>query len=340
MKFRLSGAHAQTALHTLQAIAIVIGGCWIVFRYLSHERDLAGLNRKQLEIAVADQREQQRLTAEQLRLSNQQLAIVLGDQRKQQELATEQAELANEQARLTLTVETAQQDLRIRELEQTVALHERDVQLRELESKKVQHEVSYSGRYRFDRSFSLSSRKLRDLSNGMAEYEVTYSFAFTNKSQVPFEISVYVVDYYLGRPRELPNDSRPTFRRLATPNLRSTPNISSQDAIEWEHMGSTGGIYGNPRIPFWTHSPRTTLIRNAMATGQVKPEQSTNQSMKYFVTAPPNSYITFFLSYCFNGCHEDVDDYTNSYAIPLEEAESDDEVPRFQAPTPTTASIP
>ncbi|HKP76606.1 MAG TPA: hypothetical protein VJT67_13845 [Longimicrobiaceae bacterium] len=320
MKTRISPTTVQAALHALQAAAIVIGGCWVVYRYFSQERFLATLNRRQLEITIADQRQQQRLSAEQLRLTNEQLGLAVADQKEQQRLAAEQLRLANQQARLTLTIGSEQQGLRLRELERLVALHDEDVQLRRAEREKVQHEVSYSGRYRFERQFSLTSRKRRDLGNGMGEYEVVFSFAFTNKSEVPFEVSVYALDYYLGTPRDISNVAGPTFRRISIPNLRSTSYPRLDDALQWKYMGSLGGMYGDStHEPFWTANPPVTLVQNAMGTGVIKSDQTTSYTNTYFVTAPANAYVTFFLSYCFNGCRQDTDDFTHANVIPLEE---------------------
>lgn len=62
-----------------------------------------------------------------------------------------------------------------------------------------------------------------------------------------------------------------------------------------------------------------------MGTGQIKPGGNASAVEHFFVRASPDGYILAFLSYCFNGCQKDVDDYTSDEVVALRSANTSKE---------------
>lgn len=210
---------AEALLDCIQAIAFVCGGCWLVFRYFAHERATS----------IATLRQQE--------LANESASIQLATATRHDLLSLRQQELSNAQAQLTLEINNAQRNLHERELATEVALKQSDLQIRKLEHKKAEHDVEYSGGYRFERDLNITMSKRQTFPDGTAEFEIQTDFKFTNRSEVNFDVSVYVLDLYLG----IPKGDRNAFWRLNKPNVRGDSVMTPYDGFEWELLGSIGG---------------------------------------------------------------------------------------------------
>jgi len=324
----LKRANSENVFHSVQAVAIVVGGCWVVFQYFSHDRDRQGLALEQQRLAniqaeavaqTSRQAEEARLS--QLTLGNKQAETALLAQRKSQELSLEQQRLTNEQASLMLRISETQQRLRREELEQTVRLQQQDIDLKRLQQSKAEHDLSYSSRYRFEDKFKIEHRKVRDVDDTVGEYEVDHSFDFVNRSEVELEMSLFILDYYIGLP--VANQAAgPFVMPLGTPRDRWNPSSQQKGAYFWRRLGSTGAIYaeaiGRIPLPWNVVVDDLELIRGGAGTGVLKTEQRLSYSDAYIVRAPRNAYVAFMMSWCFNRCTNNDDLYSDFSSVQLE----------------------
>lgn len=304
-----------------------------MFRYLSHEHsaDRIALEQQRLEYrqatAVAQiQQQAEHARLRQLQLTNEQTSLAVSVQRNSQLLQIEQQRLANEQARLSLRISETQKQLRHEELEQQVRLQQQDIELKKLQYQQAEHELSYSAGYRYERSFSLKPFKHRDISPSTAEYTVEYVFKLVNKSEVPFEVSLFILDYYIGLPKEEGSSSQVSVRPVRAPG-----SDSQEGAIAWQRVGSTGSIYDGAigKIAY-SYRKDIQLVVGGSGTKMLKPDQTLLYSEDYFVRAPKNGYAGFVLNYCLNRCanREDHYSYVNWEALAkAPTVQKDDETP-------------
>lgn len=329
----LSKDASETLLKTIQALALLIGGCWVAFRYLDHEREAERLARAQQTLSnqqmarlASTQFDIEKAKARQLELANEQARLAATVQSEQQTLSVQHQRLAVDEARLKLETTLSQTELRSRELAA-------NVRLQELEAAKRQNEISYSGQYRFERLHKLTGRKLHDVGNGLAEYELTYSFSITNRSTTIFDVSFYVIDLYVGRARH--NDVATHVSRMNIPNLRNpTMKPRASDAFEWQHVDAIGGIYqaiessyGSVLRPSWSYSPPVELKLNALGLGHLNNGESAWNTETYILTAPTDGYVTAFIAYCFNSCVSETEGFTGSNVLALRDAKDESPIP-------------
>jgi hypothetical protein len=343
LRTRMRSLTTESLLNTVQALAIVIGGCWVMYQYLTHERELANVSLEQQRLSTAQAKalastqvaaENARLR--QLELANKQAEVALSRQHEAQELAVEQQRLSNEQSRLTLQINESQRSLRHDELAKTVELLKHDVQLKRLQEIKTQREVDNSGRYKFERTFSLTSAKERDINEKTAEYAVRFSFDFANRSDLPFEISVFIIDYYVGMPLS-DTDTTTAVRPISLPRDRWNPGRTEDGALLWQHVGATGSIHaeavGRITEPWDYVIEGVHLGMGPGGTGVVKPGLTLGSDDTYLVRAPKGGYIAFVMSYCFERCKNNDDLYSITKWTTLD-ADTNSAAP----PTPNQAS--
>jgi hypothetical protein len=297
----------QAILTTLQALAIVAGGCWVLFRYFEHERSA------------------EELRAKQLLLQNQSSEIALLTQQTAARLAVEQQTLANLHGSLDLAIATEQRKLRSEELSKAVELQRLDLKLKTLQQTKSTHENNYAGAYRFDQEWILTGTRRERTSGDETEYELEYGFNFKNTSEIPFEMSLFVLDYYLGVPD--PSNSA-AIAILGTPEDRWNPGSTQPGAIRWRKIGSLGSVYAVAAgsIAY----PGSDIIRNEHlrigggGVGALKPNQTFQFIDNYLVRAPSRAYIAFVMSYCFNRCKNNDDFYSRADWISLSSLKAPD----------------
>lgn len=322
MNQRITSLDFGKILQVVQALGLVAGGCWVMFRYLAHENEAEKLAVEQQRlqyrqsVAVAQtQRQAEDARLREVQLVNEQAALALSVQHKSQDASLAQQRLANEQAHLTLQIGETQRRLRQQELEHAVRLQEQDIELK-------RHNLAYSSRYRFSRSFTLKISKVRDIGEEFAEYLANYSFEFTNKSQVPFELSLYVLDYYIGVPKQGDKLRSLSVQPIGSPLGRWNSGRIQEGAIAWQQVGFVGVMDGaavGKISPPWNWYIRDlNMTIGGLGVGPLKPEQVLQYSDTYFVRAPRNAYISFILSYCFDRCANYDDAYAHSEWAALE----------------------
>jgi len=317
----------QSILAAFQAIALVVGACWVIFRYLGHERESERLvrqqvllNNEQLIRLAGTQKAIEEARLRQLQLGNKQSELMITVQDEQQRLALATQKVGTAQAQLALETAKAQQQLRRDELDAQVRLAQLDAQKRE-------QEVSYAGEIRFTPTHALTCKKLRDVGDGLAEYELTYNFRITSQSLKPFDVSFFVIDLYVG----LPKESRSLYktRRLNVPNLRNATMVPrDDDAVDWKHVNAVGSIlqetdlaYGAVERPSWSFFPPVEIGVNTVGLGHLRHGEWCSREETYFVVAPRDAYVTAFLAYCLNSCTSEAEGFTGSNFVALLDAE-------------------
>jgi len=291
-----------------ETVLAVGAGCWVLFGYLSHDREA-----KYLQV------EQQRLATEQAR-AVQQTAIDTGRAHLQQ------LKLSNEQSRLALAVAESQRKLREIELRQSLKLQEQEIALKALQARKTEHEVDYQGRFRFGQTYELTGRKVGG-DTRYGTYELSHRFELANKSETAFELSLYVVDYYIGVPKQDAAGDEPSVLPLGEPANRWNPRGAKPGGVEWTRVGHSGAIVaaavGNIPKPWCDAADVEHLVPGGPGTGVLQPMQSIRHGDTYVVRAPRHSYVTFIVSFCTNRCQTNDDLYWRTDVLGLDELETE-----------------
>jgi hypothetical protein len=236
---------SDALLRTVQTVAVVLGGCWVLVQF------------------VLFQREQTQLDIEKTRLQ---------------------------------------------------------VRLQSIEEKQRSADLVASQTYRFSAERSLSASYRQHLDSRADLYTVTYRLKVTNQSTVPFELSLWVLDWFHGEVRpEL--KKRPTFvEQIGYPANRWNPGSQTGGAVSWTQVGSTGSIsaeaIGSIASP-WDFAIRDVdLTQGGGLTGVLKPGQSYTMEDDYLVKGRAGTYVAFVQSLCFERCKRNDDLYsTYEYAI-------------------------
>jgi len=310
---------AEGALNAVQAVAIVIGGAWIMYQYLAHDRERSNLALQQQKLSTVQaealattQVASEMSRVRQLELANLQATIALGTQAEAQRLAIEQQRLTNRQADLTLQITNSQKELRHDELQKTIENLQHDINLKQAQTIKAELDVKTSQRYKFAPRFSISSGKDRDIDSNISEYAVKYSFDVENRSEVPFEMSMFILDYYTAT-TESDATQGLSVRRIAVPPNRWNPFSDTTGAVRWQKAGTYASIYsaarGRIQSPWDSVVSDAAFVSGAGGTGIVRPGLSVGSSDTYLVRAPKGAYIAFVMSYCLNRCENNDDLY-------------------------------
>ncbi len=306
-------------LGTLKAEAVftIIAGCWVLFNYFSHDRET-----KQLAL------DQQRLATQQAQ-AVQQTAIDTEKARLQQlklsnDLQTQTQSMTIEQQRLALDVAESQRKLRDLELRQSVKLQEQEIALKKLENQKTAHEVAYQGRFRFNQTFELTGRRVGG-DDKVGVYELFHRFQVENKSEADFELSLYVIDYFIGVPKaDVAGEI--SVLPLGEPANRWNPRGAKPGGVEWRWAGHSGAIFaadvGRIPKPWCDAADVDHLVPGGPGTGVLNPSQSLEHSDTYVVRAPRHSYVAFIVSYCTNRCEANDDLHWQTNVLGLDEVES------------------
>jgi hypothetical protein len=140
-------------------------------------------------------------------------------------------------------------------------------------------------------------------------YYVDYVASIKNISDVEFEVSLWVLDYFLGLPKQELNGTDSLMQPVGSPASRWNPNDATKGIIDWKLTGSVGGIYapaiGNLVEPGNSAADQNDNIKpGAGFLGILKKEQTIDYGEHFLVKAEKDSYVAFVLSLCFNKCQD------------------------------------
>lgn len=215
-------------------------------------------------------------------------------------------------SRLTMDIQTEQRALRQAELTHAIESQRLKLELARLEQRQVAHDLEQDTTYRFSRE---SSIKVERIDDDRRLYDVEYSITITNVSDTPFEISFWVLDYYIGT--LAPPDDGWSMIRIGLPESRWSPGSMNPGGAKWQRMGTYSAIVDGAwkEIP----TPWSDVVRDArpkvggVLTGVLNPKQSYTFQESYIVRAPVDAFVGFSAQFCFERCKDPkVDLFSNS----------------------------
>lgn len=205
-------------------------------------------------------------------------------------------------------IQRSQADDRQRELILSNQLKKSEIELAKLSAKGKQQEVSFAETYRYEPMVEIVPTKIRDLST-VSSYEVDYKFEFINTSTQPFELSFWMVDYFLADLPEL-DTSEAAIMPLNFPPQRWSPKVPAGVRV-WRHLGSLGAKISeltSKDVPVLAAMSDVEFV-TAETTGLWKPNEKAYYSQRFLVYAPHAADIGFVSLFCFNKCKKDEDLY-------------------------------
>jgi hypothetical protein len=311
---------------TAETVFTVFAGCWVLFGYFSHDREAKQLQVEQQRLATAQARAVQQTAIETDKARLEQLKLSNELQTRTQSMTVDQQRLTLDQSRLALAVAESQRKLREVELRQSIKLQEQEIALKELQARKAAHEVDYQGKFRFGQTYELTGQKVGgDERSGT--YEISHRFQLENKSEAAFELSLYVVDYYIGVPKQAAADAELSVLPLGEPANRWNPRGAKPGGVEWTRVGHSGAIFaaavGDIQKPWCDAAHVEDLVRGGPGTGVLQPMQTIGHGDKYVVRAPRHSYVAFILSFCTNRCKTNDDLVWRTDVLGLDELEAE-----------------
>lgn len=327
-KIRNAGRKLFAWVGTLRAetVLTVGAGLWVLYIYFSHDREAKYLQVEQQRLATEQARAVQQTAIDTEHARLQQLKLSNELQTRTQSMTVEQQRLALDQSRLALAVAESQRKLREIELRQSVKLQEQEIALKALQARKTEHEVDYQGRFRFGQTFELTGRKVGG-DDKYGAYELSHRFRLENKSEVPFELSLYVVDYYIGVPKQVAVGNEPSVLPLGEPANRWNPRGAKPGGVEWTRVGHSGAIFaaavGNIPKPWCDAADVEHLVPGGPGTGVLRPTLYIGHGDTYVVRAPKHSYVTFIVSFCTNRCQTNDDLNWQTNVLGLDELEAE-----------------
>ncbi|HTB11531.1 MAG TPA: hypothetical protein VK752_08170 [Bryobacteraceae bacterium] len=240
-------ALAETALKLAQMIAIIASGCWVIYTYLSFQRNANELTLKQQE------------------LSTKQAEFALNSQRATEETTLQQTKVSLDQARLQLDIQNSQRALRERELNYDIEAKKLDNDLRKQKQASEDLTLRQRSMSRFSTDFALRIKNLPD-----GRIELTFDPGLKVTSEVGLQMTVIRADIFHGRvvekmprsdnknvsqgsegarsdgktvasPSDVTSDSTRAIRICPPP--RRSGSTCNGGAVAWSKVGTFGSIY-------------------------------------------------------------------------------------------------
>lgn len=201
--------------------------------------------------------------------------------------------------------------LRRMDLVQSVELKRMESELSDLKLARSAHEVNALTTYRFKETGDLSAIKIEDLGDGNSLYKVTYSTSIENTSNAEFEVSLWILDSFIGIVSEQLLESSQFVEAIGFPADRWNPGANLKGAVIWKAVKSIGTIYpeaiGKIASPWNFVVSEVELRRGGGLVGTLKPSQNYLYEETFLVKAPTGAYVCFIVSYCFQRCNENDD---------------------------------
>jgi hypothetical protein len=256
------GWSSQDVLSIAQALALVVGGCWVLIQFLLYQRD----------------------------------------------------EIQLKQAELTQSVRLKEMELELSKIKRSREEHE----LNSLTTYRVSIDTDIKiNQARFDSKLDKRAKKQVAAPSGL--YDVLYSAIVKNVSDEEFELSLWVLDCYVGQPKSEFYEADYLMRPIGVPAGRWNPGDNIVGVMDWKLTGSVSSVFGDAKNdiesnpPFGAEvyrslnvKPRVTMV------GPLKKEQAVRYAEDFLVRAEKAAYVAFVLSVCFNRCQNDNDLFTSS----------------------------
>lgn len=276
---------AKAILTLVQTLAIVVGGCWVLFLYFSFQKSA------------------NRVALEQQQLALEQSKVVQKTQEQSNTLDLALKQLSVQQGKLLLATTEAEKQYRKQELISAVELKKQEIELNKLKKQQQQHDVEFQTSSRYLEALDLTPKKIREIGAGTGLYEIETRIHITNTSTVPIEIRFWCVDYYATDVPEIPPVPGRTFSALQIP---LPPDRFQSWQTSWEKVGNWSAVYS--RTPVTTQRLltaqgllSTSTNVDGLGTGVWKPGQSMDSTLSIYVRAPYGSRFASAVSIMFDG---------------------------------------
>jgi hypothetical protein len=216
--------------------------------------------------------------------------------------------------------------LKDRELAASIQIKSLEVRLNELQKLRNEHEVAQLTTYRSSVKTSLKAEMLKSGKVGGAQFNANYSVNIANTSDETFEVSLWVLDFYIGTPKEFDKVGR-SVGPIGFPADRWDPGSASKGAVNWQGVGSSGAILpaaiGKIQKPWDYITSEVNLVRGGGLVGVLKPGQDFRYKEDYLVKAPKGAYLCFVLSFCLERCAKSDDRWNMRDYVKLPESSTE-----------------
>jgi hypothetical protein len=313
------GTGTVSIMDYAKLLTLLVSGCWALYQFIGYERY------------------EREATLEQQRLSIRQGQLSFDTQKATQAATIQQQGLVAQQAQFTLDTQKAQQTLRDRELQYTL-------ESERLSNEQKQFEIKAKNTYSAHDSAVIYAKKI---SPGI--YEIDLAPEIKNTSETSFEVSMILVDIYVGKldtaeldkaakSQEAEALSSPIVDALwsfplddsdqsaevplfGPPGRWSGPHVFN-GGIKWRRVGTTGSVYSQAQKHFGKPFVEELAAKelklshlniDGSGTGLWKPGEVVAFSPQFLVRAEDSNYISFSVHLCFNRCARDEDLWWSSY---------------------------
>lgn len=236
----------------IQAVALVVGGCWVLVQFIVFERDKISLDAQHLKAQI----ELARLEAEKGTIQAQQMTLDLNNDKNR----------------------------------------------------------------KFKAERSIEPAFVKRLDDNTALYNLTYYIRVTNESKQPLEVSMWVLDYFTGKPSNNLEELAEFISPIGYPENRWNTRSDTDGSVAWTRTGSHGAVFsaaqGNIELRCNAAVDDVTLANGGGLTGTLSPGQSYSMSEDFLVKATPGTYVAFVQSICFErGKENDSLYHTSQYQM-------------------------
>jgi hypothetical protein len=308
----------DSLLKFVQIMAVLFSGLWVLYQFLSFQREANRLSFKQQELAT------------------QQSEFNLRTQQAAEKANLAQITLAAQQAEFTLQTQRSQKELRDQDLKYSV------------ESKRLENESSRVAlisktTYRASRSSTLIARLL---SNGL--YEIILNPGIKNVGDTTFEVSLIIVDSYVGQI----NPELVSKPMVGIPRARMSQNLlrrvvtdppgrwhqSVPGAVDWHLVATSASAYSmayEDVLRWYSDGDPDT---NQFGTGPWKPGEEVDFRPRLIVSAGPTDYVGFSVHIIVNRAKTEDDIWWFAEYEPLEVALKNESLPKNRGSSVTSDS--
>jgi hypothetical protein len=300
----------DSVLKLVQIVAVLASGLWILYQFVTYQKAANLLQYKQQEL----QYKQQELAAKQSEFN-----LRTAEAAEKANLA--QITLAAQQAEFTLKTEEAQKELRDTELKYAV-------EGKQIENASNKAKLLSTTTYRASKSSLITAR---EVSPGL--YEVILTPHIRNIGETEFEVSLIIVDCYLGklnsklapglplrvfRQNEAGNkaEDEQAERVISDPPSRwHGPRPGS--AVEWQLVATATSIYSPAYEDVGWRLEGAKAHLDAFGTGPWKTGEEVDFQPRFIINAVSSDFVGFSVHMLFNRGRNEEDIWVFGESEPL-----------------------
>jgi len=219
----------ENILEMIKVICLVIGGCWIFFMYLSHDKQIKILESEKDKIDTTKGRQEIIINAQRIEQT------ILEDRIKNIELAYTKSIKETELKALELKNNSENIELKYQDLTSKLNIQtsQIDIQSKDIEKQLSEIKLRYSKARKIDSKFSMKVKDMGPDLFGNHLYQIRPRFEIQNTSSVELEISFVAIEIFENQLnyKYLVND---TAKVVTTGSI---PNIFNKGGIGQSHLG-------------------------------------------------------------------------------------------------------